>query len=78
LGVGAAVKPWRSAFSEERCLPESVRGPVECLAFARFARVRGLGVGDLGLGTGLVIYGNLQFGCGMWVGGQRGEIGLDC
>ena len=40
----AAVKPWRSAFSEERCLPESVRGPVECRELARLAAVRSTGV----------------------------------
>ncbi len=28
------VSPWRRALSEERCLPASVLGPVECCAFA--------------------------------------------
>jgi hypothetical protein len=32
----AAVKPWRSALSDERCLPDSVRGPVECRELRRF------------------------------------------
>src|SRR5580704_14917172 len=36
----AAVKPWRKAFWEERCLPESVRGPVECCELARLTAVR--------------------------------------
>ena len=36
----AAVKPWRSALSEERCLPDSVRGPVESFAFARLVAAR--------------------------------------
>src|SRR5271170_6454605 len=40
----AAVKPWRSAFWEERCLPESVRGPVECRELARLMAVRSAGV----------------------------------
>ena len=40
----AAVKPWRSAFSEERCLPESVRGPVESRELARLMAVRSTGL----------------------------------
>jgi hypothetical protein len=36
-------------------LPGSVRGPVECLALARFARVRDPGVGEWGLGIGFVM-----------------------
>ena len=28
------VGPWRKAFNDERCLPASVLGPVECCAFA--------------------------------------------
>jgi hypothetical protein len=32
-----------------------VRGPVESSAFARFARVRGSGVGDWGFGIGVGI-----------------------
>ncbi len=34
------VSPWRSALSDERCLPAAVRGPVECAAFARFTSAR--------------------------------------
>lgn len=48
----AAVKPCRSAFSEELCLPAAVRGPVERRAFARLARVRGSGDG---VGIGFVM-----------------------
>ena len=52
----AAVKPWRNAFCDERCLPESVRGPVECRALARLMAARSagarwgdvIGVGDMG------------------------------
>jgi hypothetical protein len=42
------VSPWRSALREERNLPDSVRGPVECWALARliWARVRGERAGD--------------------------------
>jgi len=29
------VSPWRRAFNDERCLPASVLGPVECCALAR-------------------------------------------
>ncbi len=50
---GAGSEAVRRAFCDERCLPDSVRGPVESLAFARFARVRGSGVGDWGLGIGV-------------------------
>src|SRR5713101_7809372 len=32
--------PWRRAFREQRCLPASVRGPVECLAFSRLVSAR--------------------------------------
>ena len=35
-----AVRPWRNAFSEERCLPDSVRGPVECAELARLTAAR--------------------------------------
>src|SRR6266567_6708261 len=34
------VSPWRRALREERCLPASVRGPVECLAFSRLVSAR--------------------------------------
>jgi hypothetical protein len=59
----AAVKPWRRALSDERCLPAGVRGPVECRALARLMAARSTGVrwGDVigvtdswsDLGTGL-------------------------
>src|SRR3984957_8486695 len=51
----AAVRPWRSAFSAERCLPESVRGPVERRELARLMAVRdAIGVADMGfLATGI-------------------------
>jgi hypothetical protein len=52
-----AVRPWRNALSDERCLPGSVRGPVECSAFARFARVRGSGIRDWGAGIGVADIG---------------------
>ena len=45
----AAVKPWRSAFNEERCLPESVRGPVECRELARLMAVRSTGLPWMGV-----------------------------
>src|SRR5579864_8768732 len=35
-----AVSPWRSALSDERCLPASVRGPVECSELARLMAAR--------------------------------------
>lgn len=44
-----------TALREERCLPAAVRGPVESVAFARFVRMRGSGVGDWGLGIGVGI-----------------------
>jgi hypothetical protein len=31
----SVFEPWRNAFSEERCLPASVRGPVECWELVR-------------------------------------------
>ena len=40
----AAVKPWRRALSEERCLPAWVRGPVECWELARLMAARFGGV----------------------------------
>src|SRR3984957_18637476 len=36
-----AVRPWRKEFCEERCLPDSVRGPVECAELARLVAARG-------------------------------------
>src|ERR1700733_8156212 len=39
------VSPWVRAFREERCLPASVRGPVERSALARLAWARGVGIG---------------------------------
>ena len=35
------VSPWRKALREERCLPASVRGPVEFRAFTRLVSVLG-------------------------------------
>jgi hypothetical protein len=35
-----AVRPWRIAFCDERCLPASVRGPVECWALERLISSR--------------------------------------
>ena len=35
-----AVRPWLRAFCEERCLPDSVRGPVECAELARLVAAR--------------------------------------
>ncbi len=37
------VNPWRKAFSLERCLPASVRGPVDFWALALLAAARPLG-----------------------------------
>src|SRR6266700_1757973 len=34
------VSPWRRALREERCLPASVRGPVDLLAFSRLVAAR--------------------------------------
>src|ERR1035437_2625182 len=34
------VSPWRRAFMEERCLPASVWGPVECWELARLISAR--------------------------------------
>src|SRR5216684_8355783 len=34
------VSPWRRALREERCLPATVRGPVELLAFSRLVSAR--------------------------------------
>src|SRR5258708_18078678 len=36
------VSPWRRALREERCLPASVRGPVDFLAFSRLVSARSL------------------------------------
>src|SRR5580658_3936900 len=45
------VRPWRSAFREERCLPSEVLGPVECWELARLISVRvGVIVFPLGFG----------------------------
>ena len=49
-----AVSPWRVALSDARCLPSSVRGPVDFCAFRRLARscasdgARRMEVGELG------------------------------
>jgi hypothetical protein len=60
------------ALREERCLPAAERGPVESLAFARFARVRCSGVGDWGLGIGAGI-GFIVIGCaGEELAGKEG------
>src|SRR3984885_14990112 len=59
-----AVRPWRSAFREERCLPSAVLGPVDSSALARLISVLfgvdmpwytsgGSGVGGGGSGKGL-------------------------
>ena len=48
VGVGSsvgrtavrAVRPWLRALSEERCLPDSVRGPAECAELARWTAAR--------------------------------------
>ena len=52
---GGGGQAWRSAFSAERCLPESVRGPVERRELARLMAVRdAIGVADMGfLATGI-------------------------
>ena len=34
----SAVSPWRTAFRLERRLPDSVRGPVLCLAFCSISK----------------------------------------
>src|SRR5437868_14634806 len=34
------VSPWRRALREERCLPASVRGPVDFRAFSRLVSAR--------------------------------------
>src|SRR5450755_630925 len=38
-----AVSPWRSALSDERCLPASKRGPVESRELARLTAARSIG-----------------------------------
>jgi hypothetical protein len=49
-----AVPPQRKAFCEERCLPASVRGPVECWELARLVAARG--------GTGVPILNTSGWG----------------
>ena len=51
----AAVKPWVRAFWEERCLPASVRGPVERLAICGWLLALGTGIGFVILGTSDVV-----------------------
>lgn len=52
-----AVRPWRSALREERCLPDGVRGPVEWRELARLVEARGEdGVGAWGFGRGAVAF----------------------
>ena len=46
--------PWRVPFSDERCLPSGVRGPVDFLAFSRLARRRASDGWRLPLGAGRV------------------------
>src|SRR6266849_3465966 len=49
------VRPWRRALSDDRCLPASVFGPVECCAFARLRSAckpcTGSSIGTTGLGV---------------------------
>jgi hypothetical protein len=78
----AAVKPWRSAFCDERCLPESVRGPVECRELARLMAARStgvrwadvIGVADI-IGVDIVGPRNRD---NTRVGRRRGGIDLGC
>jgi hypothetical protein len=63
------VSPWRRALREDRCLPASVLGPVECCELARLISVRDgvdmpwYSIGGLGEEAG---------GSGKWL--KRGEF----
>jgi hypothetical protein len=60
------VRPWRREFMEERALPASVLGPVECCELARFISV--LDAVDMGF----LCYGN-NIGGGGEVAGRSGK-----
>src|SRR5713101_2552354 len=71
--------PWRRALREERCLPATVRGPVECLAFSRLVSARLLedapfAISEVKVSCIIfpVCYGNTR---GFWGGrGGGGEV----
>jgi len=65
----AAVKPWVRAFWEERCLPASVRGPVERLAICGWLLALGTGIGFVILGTSDLVVA--------WAGGDAGRRVVD-
>jgi hypothetical protein len=70
----AAVRPWRRALSEERCLPAGVRGPVECIAFARLRDMGGWGLG-IGVAIGFVVIGLVMNGLAIGIACARGMDG---
>ena len=63
------VRPWVTAFCEERCLPAAVRGPVERRALARFARLRA-GCWLLGIGVGIGFVMRASSTVVAWVDGE--------
>src|SRR5260370_17835059 len=70
------VSPWRRALREERCLPASVRGPVDFLAFSRLVSARLLEEAPFAISvvkeSGIIFLSVMEIPCGFWVVGVLG------
>jgi hypothetical protein len=66
-----AVRPWRNALRDERCLPDSVRGPVEWRELARLVATRwaSFGLAHNGLASGAANSAEVPLSFGAALGG---------